>query len=114
MNETQILLNELYMINRQLAFGGRLSELEEDLIDYAKKGIRCNAICPGTVDTPTWRKRVLNSNNPAQSRKDFNSRQIIGRVGKPEEISELIAFFSSDRSSFVTGSIYNIDGGMSL
>ena len=83
-------------------------------VDYAKKGIRCNAICPGTVDTPTWRKRVLNSNNPAQSRKDFNSRQIIGRVGKPEEISDLIAFLSSDRSSFVTGSIYNIDGGMSL
>ena len=83
-------------------------------VDYAKKGIRCNAICPGTVDTPTWRKRVLNSNNPEQSKKDFNSRQIIGRVGKPEEISDLIAFLSSERSSFVTGSIYNIDGGMSL
>ena len=80
----------------------------------AKKGIRCNVICPGTVDTPTWRKRVLNSNNPSQSKKDFNSRQIIGRVGKPEEISDLIAFLSSDRSSFVTGSVYNIDGGMSL
>ena len=83
-------------------------------VDYAKKGVRCNAICPGTVDTPTWRKRVLNSKNPKQSRKDFNSRQIIGRVGKPEEISDLIAFLLSDRSSFVTGSIYNIDGGMSL
>ena len=83
-------------------------------VDYAKKGIRCNVICPGTVDTPTWRKRVLNSNNPSQSKKDFNSRQIIGRVGKPEEISDLIAFLSSDRSSFVTGSVYNIDGGMSL
>ncbi len=83
-------------------------------VDFAKKGIRCNAICPGTVDTPTWRKRVLNSKNPKQSRKDFNSRQIIGRVGKPEEISDLVAFLLSDRSSFVTGSIYNIDGGMSL
>ena len=83
-------------------------------VDYAKKGIRCNAICPGTVDTPTWRKRVLNSKNPNQSRKDFNSRQIIGRVGKPEEISDLIAFLLSERSSFVTGSVYNIDGGMSL
>ena len=82
--------------------------------DYAKQGIRCNVICPGTVDTPTWRKRVLNSKNPKQSKKDFNSRQIIGRVGKPEEISDLIAFLSSDRSSFVTGSVYNIDGGMSL
>lgn len=83
-------------------------------VDFAKKGIRCNAICPGTVDTPTWRKRVLSANNPIQTRKDFNSRQIIGRVGKPEEISDLILFLLSDRSSFVTGSVYNIDGGMSL
>ena len=83
-------------------------------VDYAKKGIRCNVICPGTVDTPTWRKRVLSSNNPSQARKDFNSRQIIGRVAKPEEISDLTLFLLSDRSSFVTGSIYNIDGGMSL
>ena len=82
--------------------------------DYSKIGIRCNVICPGTVDTPTWRKRVLTSNNPSQARKDFNSRQIIGRVAKPEEISDLILFLLSDRSSFVTGSVYNIDGGMSL
>ena len=82
--------------------------------DYSKIGIRCNVICPGTVDTPTWRKRVLTSNNPTQARKDFNSRQIIGRVAKPEEISDLILFLLSDRSSFVTGSVYNIDGGMSL
>ena len=82
--------------------------------DYSNKGIRCNVICPGTVDTPTWRKRVLSANNPIQTRKDYNSRQIIGRVGKPEEISDLILFLLSDRSSFVTGSVYNIDGGMSL
>lgn len=83
-------------------------------VDYAKNGVRCNVICPGTVDTPTWRKRVLSANNPIQARKDFNSRQIIGRVAKPEEISHLILFLLSDRSSFVTGSVYNIDGGMSL
>ena len=83
-------------------------------VDYSNKGIRCNVICPGTVDTPTWRKRVLSANNPIQTRKDYNSRQIIGRVGKPEEISDLILFLLSDRSSFVTGSVYNIDGGMSL
>jgi Dehydrogenases with different specificities (related to short-chain alcohol dehydrogenases) len=83
-------------------------------VDYAKDGVRCNVICPGTVDTPSWRKRVISSNNPVQSRKDFNSRQIIGRVAKPEEISDLIVFLLSERSSFVTGSVYNIDGGMSL
>ncbi len=83
-------------------------------VDYAKRGIRCNVICPGTVDTPSWRKRVINSSNPVQSRKDFNSRQIVGRVAKPEEISDLIIFLLSNKSSFVTGSVYNIDGGMSL
>ena len=83
-------------------------------VDYSSKGIRCNVICPGTVDTPTWRKRVLSANNPSQARKDYNSRQKIGRVGRPEEISDLILFLLSDRSSFVTGSVYNIDGGMSL
>ena len=57
---------------------------------------------------------MLSANNPIQARKDFNSRQIIGRVAKPEEISDLILFLLSDRSSFVTGSVYNIDGGMSL
>ena len=82
--------------------------------DFAKQNIRCNVICPGTVNTPSWRERVITSNNPKQKEKDFISRQLIGRVGTPEEIADLITFLSSDRSSFVTGSVYNIDGGMSL
>ena len=82
--------------------------------DFAKQNIRCNAICPGTVNTPSWRERVITSKNPKQKEKDFISRQLIGRVGTPEEIADLITFLSSDRSSFVTGSVYNIDGGMSL
>jgi NAD(P)-dependent dehydrogenase (short-subunit alcohol dehydrogenase family) len=82
--------------------------------DFAKQNIRCNVICPGTVNTPSWRERVITSGNPKQKEKDFISRQLIGRVGTPEEIADLIIFLSSDRSSFVTGSVYNIDGGMSL
>jgi len=82
--------------------------------DFAKQNIRCNVICPGTVNTPSWRERVITSNNPKQKEKDFISRQLIGRVGTPEEIADLITFLSSNRSSFVTGSVYNIDGGMSL
>ena len=82
--------------------------------DFAKKNIRCNVICPGTVNTPSWRERVITSKNPKQKEKDFISRQLIGRVGTPEEVANLITFLSSDRSSFITGSIYNIDGGMSL
>lgn len=105
-------------VKRRLAYSaskaGIIGLTKSIAVDYAKKGIRCNVICPGTVDTPSWRKRVLSANNPAQAKKDFNSRQIIGRVAKPEEISDLILFLLSDRSSFVTGSVYNIDGGMSL
>jgi len=82
--------------------------------DFAKQNIRCNAICPGTVNTPSWKERVLTSKNPKQKEKDFISRQLIGRVGTPEEVADLITFLLSDRSSFITGSIYNIDGGMSL
>ena len=82
--------------------------------DFAKQNIRCNVICPGTVNTPSWRERVITSGNPKQKEKDFISRQLIGRVGTPEEIADLIIFLSSDRSSFITGSVYNIDGGMSL
>ena len=82
--------------------------------DFAKKNIRCNAICPGTVNTPSWKNRVITSNNPKQQEKDFISRQLIGRVGTAEEIANLITFLSSNRSSFITGSVYNIDGGMSL
>ena len=82
--------------------------------DFAKQNIRCNAICPGTVNTPSWRERVITSKNPKQKEKDFISRQLIGRVGTPEEVANLITFLSSDLSSFITGSIYNIDGGMSL
>ena len=82
--------------------------------DFAKQNIRCNAICPGTVNTPSWRERVITSKNPKQKEKDFISRQLIGRVGTAEEIADLITFLSSNRSSFITGSVYNIDGGMSL
>ena len=79
-----------------------------------KKGIRCNAICPGTIDTPSYRNRVSDSVNPKQKEKDFIARQLVGRVGTPEEVADLITYLASSRSSFVTGSIYQIDGGMSL
>ena len=82
--------------------------------DFAKKGIRCNAICPGTIDTPSYRNRVSDSVNPKQKEKDFIARQLVGRVGTPEEVADLITYLASSRSSFVTGSIYQIDGGMSL
>ena len=82
--------------------------------DYVKKGIRCNAILPGTVHTPSWEERVAKTNNPEQAKKDFINRQAMGRLGLPEEIALLATYLASDESEFVTGGLHVIDGGWTL
>tara|TARA_Y100001970_G_C14246531_1_gene868660 strand:+ start:21 stop:758 length:738 start_codon:yes stop_codon:yes gene_type:complete len=82
--------------------------------DYVKKGIRCNAILPGTVETPSWEERVQVADNPAQARKDFIDRQAMGRLAQPEEIASLAVYLASDESDFVTGTLNLIDGGWTL
>ena len=82
--------------------------------DYVKSGIRCNAILPGTVETPSWEQRVNMSNNPKQARIDFINRQAMGRLAQPEEIAALSIYLASDESSFVTGTLNLIDGGWTL
>ena len=82
--------------------------------DYVKKGIRCNAILPGTVETPSWEGRVNMSDDPKQARKDFINRQLMGRLAKPEEIASLAVYLASDESDFVTGTLNLIDGGWTL
>ena len=82
--------------------------------DHIKDGIRCNAILPGTVETPSWEGRVNMANDPTQARKDFISRQAIGRLAQPEEIASLGVYLASDESSFVTGTLNLIDGGWTL
>ena len=82
--------------------------------DYVKEGIRCNAILPGTVETPSWEGRVNMADNPIQARKDFISRQAMGRLAQPEEIASLGIYLASDESSFVTGTLNLIDGGWTL
>ena len=82
--------------------------------DYVKKGIRCNAILPGTVETPTWEGRVNMADDPKQARKDFINRQLMGRLAKPEEIASLAVYLASDESDFVTGTLNLIDGGWTL
>ena len=83
-------------------------------IDFIHNGIRCNAICPGTVETPSWHDRVNQSPDPEQALKDFIARQPMGRVGRPEEIAALAAYLASDESAYMTGQAIAIDGGMSM
>ena len=82
--------------------------------DFLKNNIRCNAIAPGTVHTPSWEDRVQAAANPEQAKKDFIARQPMGRLGTAEEIASLSIYLASDESDFVTGITHSIDGGMSI
>ena len=79
--------------------------------DFVSKGIRCNAICPGTVDTPSLQARLHAYGDYAKTRAEFEARQPVGRFGKPEEIAALALHLASDESGFTTGQIHIIDGG---
>ena len=82
--------------------------------DYVGKGIRCNAICPGTVDTPSLQGRINAQPDPVQARKDFVARQPMGRLGTVDDITGILVFLASDESLFATGNAYSIDGGMTI
>jgi 2-dehydro-3-deoxy-L-fuconate 4-dehydrogenase len=82
--------------------------------DYVTKGIRCNALCPGTVETPSLHDRLQAFADPAAARRDFVARQPMGRLGRPEEIAALCVYLASDESAFVTGATHLIDGGMTI
>jgi len=82
--------------------------------DYVRQGIRCNAICPGTVDTPSLGERINAFADPAQARKDFIARQPMGKLGTVADITGILVFLASDESLFATGNAYAIDGGMTI
>lgn len=82
--------------------------------DFVDKGVRCNAICPGTVDTPSLQARIDAFDDPEAARKAFIARQPMGRLGKAEEIASLALYLASDESAFVTGEWTVIDGGMTI
>jgi 2-keto-3-deoxy-L-fuconate dehydrogenase len=82
--------------------------------DFIAKGIRCNAICPGTVDTPSLNDRMRAQGDYGKARAAFIARQPLGRMASPEEIAHLAVYLASDESAFVTGQIHIIDGGLTL
>jgi 2-keto-3-deoxy-L-fuconate dehydrogenase len=82
--------------------------------DFIRQGIRCNAICPGTVESPSLEQRIAALGDVEKARKEFIARQPMGRLGKPTEIAALAVYLASDESSFTTGQIHVVDGGWTL
>ena len=83
-------------------------------VDYVAKGVRCNAICPGTVQTPSLDERIASLGGGSDARKFFLQRQPTGRFGSADEIAALAVYLASDEASFTTGTINVIDGGWSV
>ncbi|MFQ5729669.1 MAG: SDR family oxidoreductase [Waddliaceae bacterium] len=81
--------------------------------DFIKEGVRCNAICPGTVQTPSLDQRIAAQGGDLQARKAFIERQPMGRLGTTEEVAALALYLASEESAFTTGTIHVIDGGWS-
>jgi len=83
-------------------------------VDFIKQGLRVNAICPGTVESPSLEQRIAALGDVEKARRDFIARQPIGRIGKPEEVAALVVYLASDESAYTTGAIHIIDGGWTL
>jgi 2-dehydro-3-deoxy-L-fuconate 4-dehydrogenase len=82
--------------------------------DYITQGIRCNAVLPGTVDTPSLAGRINAYADPAAARRAFVARQPMGRLAQAEEIAPVIVFLAGDEAKFATGQAYAVDGGMTI
>jgi len=83
-------------------------------MDFVGRGIRCNAICPGTTDTPSLAERMAAHGDVVKAREAFLARQPMGRLGTPGEIAELAVYLASDESAFTTGQALVVDGGWSI
>ena len=82
--------------------------------DFVRQGIRCNAICPGTVQSPSLDERIAAFDDPVAARQAFIARQPMGRLGRAEEIAAVAVHLASDESAFTTGAAFIVDGGVSL
>jgi 2-keto-3-deoxy-L-fuconate dehydrogenase len=83
-------------------------------IDFVDKGVRSNALCPGTVDTPSLRGRIAQADDPVQAEIDFIKRQPVGCLATVDDITPLVTYLLSDESCFVTGQAMSIDGGVTI
>ena len=82
--------------------------------DYINQGIRCNAICPGTIQSPSLEQRLQDMGDYENARKQFVARQPMGRFGEAEEVANLALYLASDASAFTTGQFHIIDGGICM
>lgn len=82
--------------------------------DYVKQGIRCNAVCPGTVDSPSLHQRLTDTGNYEAALEAFIARQPMGRIGRPEEIAAMVAYLAADESAYTTGQLFAVDGGWTI
>jgi 2-keto-3-deoxy-L-fuconate dehydrogenase len=82
--------------------------------DYVGRGVRCNAICPGTVQTPSLDQRIAAFDDPVAARAAFIARQPMGRLGMPEEIAAIALHLAADESAYTTGQVFIVDGGITI
>jgi len=82
--------------------------------DYVARGIRCNAICPGTIETPSLEERIAAFDDPEAARQGFVARQPMGRLGTAEEIAAIALYLAADESAYTTGQVFVVDGGITI
>lgn len=82
--------------------------------DYVTRGIRANALCPGTVDTPSLRGRIASARDPVQAERDFLARQPTGRLASVDDLAPMVVYLLSDESRFMTGQAVLVDGGVTI
>ena len=115
-NMSSVASSEIAALNR-FVYGatkaGAIGITKSIAADFVTQGIRCNAICPGTVESPSLEDRLATTGDYDAARAAFVARQPIGRIGKAEEVAALVVYLASDESGYTTGTTHVIDGGWS-
>jgi NAD(P)-dependent dehydrogenase (short-subunit alcohol dehydrogenase family) len=111
-SSVQALASQQNVLAYTVSKHGLLGLTRSVAMDFAKQNIRANAVCPGTVDTPMLQWAASLDPNPQAVYDACNQMHPLGRIAKPREIAEVVAFLAHDRSSFVTGAVWTVDGGL--